>query len=69
MQPNQICLIHGTADDTVPIESSRELALKFSGMIEYLDVAEGDHPLNQALFSASDLLIKGGAIERMNVAV
>lgn len=51
-------LVHGSLDDTVPVESSRELAARHT-FAEFVEVAGGDHRLNAALCAATEEDPKG----------
>ena len=41
-------LVHGAADDVVPIEESREVIAKASAPTELVEIPEGDHVFNDA---------------------
>ena len=49
LPPKSVLVVHGTADDTVPIDASRELAAIFPSAVDLLEVDGGDHRLNNAL--------------------
>lgn len=42
-QPPEITLIHGDADEVVPVSMGRELAAMYPSMITYHEIAKGDH--------------------------
>jgi predicted esterase len=54
-------LLHGTADDVVPIEGSRALARDAGPGVQLWEIAGGDHPLNA--------LLDDGTLERAITAV
>lgn len=47
--PKSVLVVHGTADDTVPVEASRRLATDFPAAVGLLEIPGGDHRLNDAL--------------------
>lgn len=49
-----VMLVHGTDDKTVPIEASRALKAQFP-FIDVMEVAGGDHSMNDALHLGSDM--------------
>jgi len=49
LPPKSVLVVHGTADNTVPIETSRELAAIFPSAVNLLEIEGGDHRLNNAL--------------------
>eukprot|EP00929_Paragymnodinium_shiwhaense_P121044 TRINITY_DN93162_c0_g1_i1.p1 TRINITY_DN93162_c0_g1~~TRINITY_DN93162_c0_g1_i1.p1 ORF type:complete len:355 (+),score=39.24 TRINITY_DN93162_c0_g1_i1:101-1066(+) len=42
-------VVHGDADDTCPVELSREFAQRFPEFVHYIEIPGGDHRLNAAL--------------------
>jgi predicted esterase len=49
MSPHSVLVLHGTDDDTCPIDASRDFAAKFCTSVKLLELQGGDHRLNAAL--------------------
>lgn len=45
----ELVVIHGDADDMVPVEGSRDLATQHPDKVRYIEIAGGDHRLNAAV--------------------
>ena len=64
-------IFHGTSDDTIPIQSSRDFASKFSQHVKLVEVGDGDHRLNKYLLEPTtqhpsgrlkSILVEAGAL-------
>ena len=53
VQIKNIIVIHGVNDDTVPIQSSRDLSILYPDIVELMEVENGDHRLNDYLLTSS----------------
>ena len=58
-QPHKILIIHGTSDDTVPVESSRNFGIKFPDQVEVMEAEGADHGLNSYLLKRTNGHSKG----------
>jgi len=69
----KILIFHGTADDIIPIQSSRDFAAKFPKHVKLIEVGAGDHRLNGFLLEPTvqhphgrlkSYLVEAGATEK-----
>lgn len=56
-------LLHGDADDTIPVELSREFATRFANWVDYVEIPGGCHRLNAVLRITKHRITPDGELE------